>query len=190
MKKLNITIILSFLSLILLNSCAALKYKKVDAREFPPEPEKRIQKNMEEGRGFKVFGGKKGSGEFEFANSNPLWRASLETIDFMPLLSVDYGGGLIITDWYSENDQDNESVKITIKFLSNEIRTDAIDIKIFKKTCNSVNNCKTTSTDSELNSELKLAILKKAATLEKNKSVKKKKYKLVTPGSAGRAKTK
>ena len=190
MNKIIYSLGISFLALILLNSCSALKYKKTDASEFPPEPEKRIKKNMEEGRGFKIFGGKKSTGEFEFANSNPLWRASLVIIDFMPLLSVDYGGGLIITDWYSENVEDNESIKLTIKFLSNEIRADAIDIKIFRKTCPSVNNCKTTSTVSELNSELKLAILKKASTLEKNKTSKKRKYKVTTPGESGRSKTK
>ena len=131
MKKINFIITIPFL--ILLSSCEALKYKKVDAKEFPPEPEKRIQKNMSEGRGLKIFGGKKSAGEFEFANSNPLWRASLDIINFMPLLSVDYGGGLIITDWYNDNEESQESIKLTIQFLSNEVRADALNIKIFKK---------------------------------------------------------
>ena len=169
MNNLKFTIIISLLSLILLNSCSALKYKKVSAKDFPPEPEKRIAKNISEGRGIKIFGGDKRGGSFEFANSNPLWRASLDTIDFMPLLSVDYGGGLIITDWYNENSQENESLKITIKFLSNEIRSDAVDIKIFKRICSSQNNCKTSNIESELKSELKLAILKKAAIYQKSK---------------------
>ena len=169
MNDIKFTIIISLLTLFLLNSCAALKYKKVSAKDFPPDPEKRIEKNISEGRGIKIFGGDKRGGSFEFANSNPLWRASLDTIDFMPLLSVDYGGGLIITDWYNENSQENESLKITVKFLSNEIRSDALDIKIFKRTCSSQNNCKTINIESELESELKLAILKKAAFYQKNK---------------------
>ena len=173
MKKIKNTLILSFFVLTLLNSCAALKYKKVDAKDFPPEPEKRIEKNMKEGRGFKLFNKNARGGEFEFANSNPLWRASLDVIDFMPLLSVDYGGGVIITDWYSEEGENKESIKLTIKFLSNEIRSDAVDIKIFKRVCSSVDNCKTSNIESELNSELKLAILKKAVIYKKNKSAEK-----------------
>ena len=189
MKKINFIIFISFL--ILLTSCSALKYKKVDAKEFPPEPEKRIQKNMNEGRGFKVFGGKKRGGEFEFANSNPLWRASLDVINFMPLLSVDYGGGLIITDWYNDSEQSQDSIKLTIQFLSNEVRADALSVKVFKRKCISDNNCKILSTESNINSELKLAILKKAALYEKMGSNKKNKnYKLITPGEAGRTKTK
>ena len=189
-KNLSTSLIASFLILILLNSCEALKYKKVDAKEFPPEPEKRIKKNMEEGRGFKVFGGnKKRSGEFDFASSNPLWRASLDTIDFMPLLSVDYGGGVIITDWYDNNQEDNESIKLVIKFLSNEVRADALDINIFKKKCASINSCNTSNSESKLNNELKLAILKKAALYQKQ-GIKKntKEYNVITPGEAGRAK--
>ena len=187
MKKINFIIFISFL--ILLTSCSALKYKKVDAKEFPPEPEKRIQKNMNEGRGLKIFGGKKRGGEFEFANSNPLWRASLDIINFMPLLSVDYGGGLIITDWYNDNEQSQDSIKLTIQFLSNEVRADALSVKVFKKKCLSNNNCTTSSTDSKINSDLKLAILKKAALYEKEgfKS-QNNNYKLITPGSAGRTK--
>jgi len=168
-------LLLSLLSLILLNSCSgvpeALKPKPSDAREVSPNAEDRVRKNMEEGRGFKLFKRNKG-GEFEFANSNSLWRGAIETIDFMPLLSVDYGGGIIITDWFNDSADDNESIKIVINFLSNEIRADALDIKIFKKVCSSTVKCKTTVTKSNLNKELKLTILKKAAIYEKNKFAK------------------
>ena len=120
----KIVLLLSLLSLILLNSCSgvpeALKPKPSDAREVSPNAEDRVRKNMEEGRGFKLFKRNKG-GEFEFANSNSLWRGAIETIDFMPLLSVDYGGGIIITDWFNDSADDNESIKIVINFLSNEI---------------------------------------------------------------------
>ena len=120
--------------------------------------------------GFKN-GGK--NGKFEFANANPLWRASLDVIDFMPLLSVDYGGGVIITDWYGEENE-NDSIKISIQFLSNEVRSDALNIKIFKKKCISLSNCKVIQSQSNLNEELRVAILKKAAQyktddIEKNK---------------------
>lgn len=168
-------LLVTLLSLMFLNSCSgipeALKPKPSDARKISPNPEDRVRKNIEEGKGFKLFKGGK-SGEFEFANSNSLWRGALETIDFMPLLSVDYGGGIIITDWFSDSADGNESIKLVIKFLSNEIRADALDIKVFKKVCSSAVKCKTISTKSNLDKELKLTILKKAAIYEKNKFAK------------------
>ena len=124
-----------------LQSCA----NRGDAREFPPEPEKRIKKNLEEGRGFRIseaFGNQSGgSGNFEFASSNELWRASLDTIDFMPLASANYSGGIIITDWYSSGSNMEESIKISIRFLTNEVRSDALDIKVFYKKCGQNESC-------------------------------------------------
>ena len=99
-----------------------------DARKFPDDPKLRVKQNLEEGRGFKLNdmlkSGSKG-GVFEFASSNELWRASLDVVDFMPLASVNYSGGIIITDWYTNERIQNESIKITIRFLTNEIRSDA-----------------------------------------------------------------
>ncbi len=133
-----------------------------------PDGVERARKNVREGKGIDLGLGKdKGSGEFLFASSNPMWRASLETIDFMSLSTVDYAGGLIITDWYSDN-QSNESVKITIKFLDNEVRVDAMQVDIHKKTCGSSNNsCRINKVESSLNSQIKEKILKKAAVYEK-----------------------
>ena len=165
-------IIFALLILPTLNSCGI--YRSVDAKDYPPEPEKRIKKNMEEGRGIRFFGGKKKGGTFDFASSNSLWRASLDTIDFMPILTADYGGGIIVTDWFNNTDDENQSLKISIQFLSNEIRADALAVKVIKKNCDIAKTCKIISSKSELNSELKLAILKKAAKLEKNKKEKNK----------------
>ena len=142
----------------------------MDARQFPPEPEKRVQKNIEEGRGFTMMGAmnnKGNSGTFDFASSNELWRASLDTIDFIPLASANYSGGILITDWYSEDNSSNESIKITIRFLTNEIRSDALDIKIFYKSCNVSLNCSIIEKDSSLKNELRKEILKKAAIYKK-----------------------
>ena len=143
-----------------------------DARKFPADPKLRVKQNLEEGRGFRLnnaFKGPKG-GVFDFASSNELWRASLDTIDFMPLLSVNYSGGIIITDWYSsEESLSGESVKISIRFLTNEVRADALDIKVFNKKCNNVSNCIISQVDDELAPELKKQILKKA-TLYKQKA--------------------
>ena len=127
--------ILLFLSFFLQSACGPFKYKKVDAREVSPDPRERVKKNMEEGRGFRIMGGIKKGGDFEFASSNPLWKASLDTLNFMPLVSANYSGGIIITDWYSDNSSINESIKITVRFLTNEIRSDALDINVFIKEC-------------------------------------------------------
>tara|TARA_B100001175_G_C19289024_1_gene532579 strand:- start:181 stop:762 length:582 start_codon:yes stop_codon:yes gene_type:complete len=161
------SILLLSIGLIFLSSCEALKYRPVDAKEYPPEPEKRVKKNLEEGKGFRLFGddNEKG-GNFDFASSNPLWRASLETIDFLPLMSANYSGGIIISDWYSGN-SNNESIKITIRFLSNEIRADALEIKLFSKKCGLQSNCKITENNGQIVKDIKKKILKKAAIYEK-----------------------
>ena len=149
------------LAIFALNSCA----NRGDARKIPPAADDRVAKNVAEGRGFKVMDTIKNRKKtnFEFASSNELWRASLDVIDFMPLTSANYSGGIIITDWYSENENTSESIKLVIRFLTNEIRSDAIDLKIFYKNCSSINNCKVSEKVNDLNIELKKEILKRAA---------------------------
>ena len=157
------------LILIALSSCGT----GGDARKNPPQPELRVKRNLEEGRGFTIDNvlknRKKRGGDFEFASSNELWRASLDTIDFMPLSSVNYSGGIIITDWYSDDTNVDESVKISIRFLTNEVRADALNIKVFYKKCNQVMNCKISQKKGTLVTELKRKILNKAATYKKEK---------------------
>jgi hypothetical protein len=137
-------IIMIFLISLILASCQLAKLGG-DARNNPPDPRERVKKNLEEGKGFRLNNmiNKNRGGSFEFASSNELWRASLDTIDFIPLASVNYSGGIIITDWYSSDKNANEVLKISIRFLTNEIRSDALDIKIFTKTCDNQNNCMT-----------------------------------------------
>ena len=174
-KFINILVFICILP-FLLNSCA----NRGDARKSPPDPKLRVKRNMEEGKGFRINDLRKGkSTNFEFASSNELWRASLDVIDFMPLASVNYSGGIIITDWYSNTDDGNESVKISIRFLTNEIRSDALDIKVFKKICKVNNNCKTSESSGELIKELKKKILKTAKRYEAEK--KDKNYKPYKP---------
>ena len=168
--------------LILLNSCGI--YRKTDARKIPTNADERIKKNMEEGRGFKLGNlGKKSGGNFQFASSNPLWRAALEKLDFAPLNNVDYAGGIIVTDWFSDQNS-NEEIKITIRFLTNEIRSDAIDVIIHKKICDNNNNCKINKIENTINTEIKFAILKKAALIGKEdlKTIKKDNGKYKIPG--------
>jgi len=173
MNNLKITVFFLIFSLIL-NSCG--KFPGADAKKFPPDPKLRVAKNLEEGRGFRLSDmGKKsnGGGNFEFASSNELWRASLDTIDFIPLASVNYSGGIIITDWYSADSSTNENIKISIRFLTNEIRSDALDIKVFSKQCNLKNQCVVSEKNKDLVAELKKEILKKATLYSRNNPDKK-----------------
>ena len=153
--------------LLLLSACGM----GADARQFPPDPESRVKKNIEEGRGFRLFDNNKksGSGNFDFASSNSLWRASLDTIDFMPLASANYSGGIIITDWYSGDVSSAESIKISIRFLTNEIRSDAVDIKVFYKNCQAQLSCKVSQKDGVLKKELRNEILKQATIYQKQR---------------------
>lgn len=169
--------ILLLLQLIFsLSSCGPLAYKKTDARKVSPNPEERVKKNLEEGRGFKIFDtNRKLSTTYNFASSNELWRATLDTIDFMPLTTANYSGGIIVTDWYSDNQNLNENIKITVRFLTNEIRSDALDLKIFYRKCDSLNKCKIFEKEGNLSKELKKEILKKASTYQRQAKNKKEK---------------
>ena len=166
--------IINFLliALFALSSCKTIEnLPGGDARKNPPNPKLRVKKNLEEGRGFRLdnmMGGQAGKGgDFMFASANELWRASLDTLDFMPLSSVNYSGGIIVTDWYSDGNSLDESVKISIRFLTNEVRTDALDIKVFYKKCNQVTNCKIEQKTGSLVAELKKEILNKAVVYKK-----------------------
>ena len=165
------------LGISLLNSCAALKPAPSDASKVSPNVEERVRANIEEGRGFRLMGGEKKGGIFDFASSNELWRASLDTIDFMPLISANYSGGIIITDWYSDGKGTGDSIKVSIRFLTNEIRSDALDIKVFMKKCKDLNNCIVSETKGVLILELKKKILKQASIYKaENKKKNYKKY--------------
>ena len=168
MISLKILKILTLLLLITfgLNSCSG-----GDARKISADPKVRVQKNLAEGRGLQFNSKNLGSGNFEFASSNELWRASLDTIDFMPLASVNYGGGIIVTDWYSTDQNSNESIKISIRFLTNEVRSDALDIKVFNKKCITASKCVISEKAGDLIPELKTKILRTAAVYkEQNKT--------------------
>ena len=159
---------LVFFTLFLMNSCGI--YKRSDVKDNPINVDERVKKNIQEGRGIRFGKGSTRGGDFDFASSNPLWRGAVDVLDFVPLTNASYSGGIIITEWFSsENNSDstNRELKITVRFMSNEIRADAIKILVFEKSCIQ-NNCKTRKIKSKLESELKLAILKKAALFEKD----------------------
>ena len=158
--------LLSLASIIV--SCGPFKPKYTDLRKIPGDPKDKRERNIKEGRGFRAMGmfEKKGSGNFEFASSNAMWRATLDLLDFTPLSNVDYSGGVIITDWFSESG-DQDPIKITVRFLSNEIRADGLKVIIHKKICKKIDDCKIVKIDSTLGQEIKLAILKKASIMKK-----------------------
>ena len=159
-----------------LGSCGGI-WDPADARKVPANVNERVRKNLEEGKGFSIGKATTGSGtSYQFASSNPMWRATLEILDFLPLANVDYSGGIITTDWYNEGTSSNESIKITVRFLTNEIRSDGLKIIVHKKRCSVDQNCQITKISSALEHELQVAILKKAILFEKEYAKNKKKY--------------
>ncbi len=150
-----------------------------DARKVSPNVNERVKKNLEEGKGFslkKMVSGGSGTG-YSFASSNPMWRATWEILDFLPLANVDYSGGIITTDWYNEGTASDDSIKITVRFLTNEIRSDGIRIIVHKRRCTIQNKCTVKKISSALEQELQVAILKKAVIFEKEYNKGKKKFK-------------
>ena len=169
-----------FIILSFLNSCGI--WDPADARKVPSNSKERVKKNLEEGKGLSLKGMVSGRGgtNYQFASSNPMWRATLEILDFLPLANVDYSGGIITTDWYNEGTTSDESIKITVRFLTNEIRSDGIKIIVHKKRCNVQQNCTVKKITSVLEQELQVAILKKAILFEKEFNKGKKKFKRKT----------
>ena len=147
------------------------------SRDTPADGRERAKKNLTEGKGMslgKALGDRKTT--YEFSSSNPMWRATFDVIDFMPLVTVDYSGGMIITDWYTDSNTTNDSLKFTIRFLSNDIRADSLKIIIHKKTCKSQTSCIITKiTSNRLEDTIRSDIIKKAAILDADSKKKKKK---------------
>jgi hypothetical protein len=168
--------IFSIVILFFLASCGALKDRNDSAKKQPVNASERVKQNIKEGKGLRlstsVTNSYSGSGSFLFASSNPLWRATLEKLDFIPLANVDYAGGIIITDWYGDTES-NEEIKVAVRFLTNEIRSDAIDVVIYKKKCVDTNKCQTSKVENNTNNKIKASILKRAAVLSKEAESKK-----------------
>ena len=174
-RKKVFLVIAGFAMLGFLNSCGV--WAPAEARKVSPNAKERVRKNLEEGKGVTLMGAIEGRGgtSYQFASSNPMWRATLEILDFLPLSNVDYSGGIITTDWYNEGTSTNESIKITVRFLTNEIRADGIKIIVHKKNCSVQQTCTVKKITSTLERELQLAILKKAVVFDKGDKGKRKK---------------
>ncbi len=180
MKTKYFLLLFSLISLLILSACKN-PFRYTDAREIPVDGEERVRKNIEEGRGITIFSDKQSGGVFDFASSNELWRASIEVLDFVSFTNASYSGGILITDWFSGNTESNENnqreIKITVRFLSNEIRADGIQVVIHEKVCSDKTklDCKINKIKSSIGNDVKLAILKKAALLKKESEKKIKK---------------
>ena len=178
MFKIKIPLIATLITILLaLTACGG--YEKVDQRTRPDGAQAKARKNIEEGRGASIGNLTRGIGRgttYEFSSSNPMWRASLETLDFLPLTTVDYSGGVIITDWYSDNNSSKESIKISLRFLSNDIRSESLKVIVHQKICSANLNCRVVLlSNTKIKEELHTTILRKAALLEKESKNKKKK---------------
>ncbi len=177
MKNFTFLIIIIIFSL---TSCSKNIFKRSDIKDNPVNVNERVKRNVEEGRGIR-FGKSKNTGTFDFASSNELWRASINILDFVPFSNASYSGGILITEWFDGNSKiknEKRDLKITVRFMTNEIRADALDIKIHERKCKkSFIDCDVKKIKSKLGAEIKLAILKRAAILEKDKFKKsRKKY--------------
>ena len=168
--------ICSILFLFSLASCSGSQNNKNDENfekeKFEPSAYERA-KTYAEKNPVTIFGkdSKDKNTNFEFSTSNVLWRASLKTLDFIPLATVDYSGGIIITDWYSEGKSNKEQIKIQIRFFSTELRSESIQVVSYKKICGSNNVCNNLAGNENFNKEIKDLIINSARQIriEENK---------------------
>ena len=161
-------IIVYFFIFSLLFSCGKGFFKKVDTRKVPISGPERAKQNIKEGRGVtlgNVMGNK--NTNYEFSTSNPMWRATLDILDFLPLSTVDYSGGVIISDWYTDDSNKDQALKITVRFLSNVVQTNSLKITVHRKKCSVNQTCNVELFKSRIQEELIASILREAAILEK-----------------------
>lgn len=130
--------VISVISLFLTVACSGATQKGVQST-YPKSPEdvrRERAGHLFGDKGFNLFGGKSGesSGKASgIAINSYLWRASLDTLSFMPLASADPFGGVIITDWYEDPDARGERFKVNVYILSSKLRSDAIKVSVFKQ---------------------------------------------------------
>jgi hypothetical protein len=147
-----------------------------DGKVLEPSPDKRAREFADKGGG--IFGdinNRKSSTTFEFASSNILWRATLKSLEFLPMINADYSGGVIIYDWYSQSNNPNEQIKVTVRFLDSELKANSIKITAHKKICNSSGVCSNASLDEKFSSSIQESILASARIMKIEEAKKEKK---------------
>jgi hypothetical protein len=167
MAKLSIKWFFIILSLFFIVKCAKTDPVTGEKVIIEPNVTKRQQAFIDkEGGIFGDFNRKNQSNTFEFATSNVLWRATLKSLDFLPLVNADYSGGVIIYDWYSDGKNNKEQIKVSVKFLNNELRSDSLEVSVHKKICDNENNCITQKINNNFNQEIKDTIIASARSLK------------------------
>ena len=163
-------------SLLFLLSCQKedSNSKILKRKNVEPNLNKRAETYVNEGGGVLNQMKGQGTGNFEFATANVLWRASLKTLDFIPIQSANYSGGVLVTDWYSNSLDSNSSIKIEVRFKSTELSPSSIDVLSYKRTCKNM-NCSTAKLESNFSSDIKLKILNNAREISIKEESKKKK---------------
>ena len=168
-KPIKITFNL-LIPIIILSSCSTKSNKDENIftqEKFEPSAYERA-KNFADKNPVTLFGkdSKEKNSNFEFGTSNVLWRATLKTLDFIPLVTVDYSGGIIITDWYSEGKLNKEQIKIQVRFLSTDLRSESIQINSYKKICETSNECTNLAGNENFNKEIKDLIINSARQIK------------------------
>ena len=139
----------------------------------PPPPKERIQNLNKAGSvtgddGF-LFGGSKkkddGSNGGGIGVNSFLWRASLDSMGFMPLSSADPFGGVIISDWYASPDVPTERFKLTVYILDQQLRADAVKVAVFRQTRDVSGSWTDAPVDPKTPIDLENAILTRARQL-------------------------
>ena len=163
--------------LIFLTNCSKTDSTTGEIIRIEPNPDKRARDFVDKEGG--IFGDinnrKSGSTTVDFASSNVMWRATLKTLDFLPLSNTDYSGGIIIYDWYSQENNPSEQIKISVRFLSNELRSDSIKITAHKKICDSADKCSNSTLDEKFSNTVKENIITSARSLKIEEAKKEKK---------------
>lgn len=149
-----------------LNACSGL----TSEAEYKDKQREETYKNgslvRDEG-GFSLLGGTDKKTEQNGLGVNGfLWRASLDTISFMPIASADPFGGTIITDWYSSPDTPDERVKLNIFILDRELRADGVKVTVFRQTREGKGDWADAAVNAMTGSQLEDAILTRARQLK------------------------
>jgi hypothetical protein len=175
-KKINFNSLVLLVFLLIFTNCSKKEGALDDKVLIETNPDKKAREFADKGGGiFGDIGKRSGSTTFEFASSNILWRATLKSLDFLPLLNADYSGGIIIYDWYSQTNNPKEQIKISVQFLNSELRSDSIKITAHKKICETTERCSNSTLDQNFANSIKESIITSARTLKIEEAKKEKK---------------
>jgi len=175
-NKINFSLLVLLVFLLILTNCSKKEGASDEKVLIETNPDKKAREFVDKGGGiFGDIGKRSGSTTFEFASSNVLWRATLKSLDFLPLLNADYSGGIIIYDWYSQTNNPKEQIKISVQFLNNELRSDSIKIIAHKKICETAVSCSNSTLDQNFANSIKESIITSARTLKIEEAKKEKK---------------